>query len=152
VLDAFICMVHARYWVDFSTGMDVDDGIGLRRSLYSGGRNSLTRMLLMNHSIADLTQGSNSPIHLSRYLCDGRWGRVASFGPCGFSELFSHKHSENFRSSGIVLCPRGMNVPVVILVKLPGFSNVDSFVLRSKSRLSYANAHRPSSPRFLMIC
>src|SRR5260370_35049723 len=44
-----------------------------------------------------------------------------------------------------------MKVPIVMLVKLPGFSKVGSFTLKSKSRLSYANAHRPSLPRFLII-
>src|SRR5260370_23445478 len=65
--------------------------------------------------------------------------------------LFSHSSLEKHKSSGVVPCPRGMNVPVVILAKLPGFSKVGSFTLKSKSRLLYANAHRPPFPRFFMI-
>src|ERR1700677_4164961 len=97
-----MCMACGGYWVDFLMGMNVDDGMGLRRSLYSCGRNSLTRVLLMSQGIADLTRGSDSPTHLSRYLWDGGWGGIASLSPCGFSELFSHKYSETFRLPGTV--------------------------------------------------
>ena len=85
------------------------------------------------------------------YLSDGGHEGVTSFTPCGFNELLLHSSSEHCKSSSIVPCPSGMKVPVVILSNVPGFSNVASFGLKSKSRLSYASVHRPFLDRFHMI-
>src|SRR5260370_41014413 len=115
-----------------------------RRSLYDDGRNSSTIMLLIYHTIANSTGSIDSATHFSRYLCDGGYGRVTSFVPCGFKELFFHSSSENHRSSTIVPWPNGIKVPVVILSNVPEFSNVASFDLKSKSILSYAITHGPS--------
>ena len=71
-------------------------------------------------------------------------GGILSFVPCGFNELFSHSSFENRRLLGVISGESGKNVPVVILVKPPGFSNVGSFTLKSKSRLSYVIAQSPS--------
>src|SRR5260370_14527064 len=85
------------------------------------------------------------------YLSDGGHEGVTSFTHCGFNELLLHSSSENHKSSGIVPCPSGMKVPVVILSNVPGFSNVASFGLKSKLRLLYVSVHRPLLDRFCMI-
>src|SRR5260370_24411750 len=85
------------------------------------------------------------------YLSDGGHEGVTSFTPCGFNELLLHSSSENHKSSGIVPCPSGMKVLVVILSNVPGFSNMASFGLKSKSRLSYVSVHRLFLDRFCMI-
>ena len=78
------------------------------------------------------------------YLGVGAEGGVLSFGLFGFRELFSHNSFENRKSLSFVSGESNTNVPVVILAKPPGFSNVGSFTLKSKSRLSYAIAQSPS--------
>ncbi len=151
VLEALICIAHTGCWVDFSTGIYFDDGMGPRSSQYSGERKLLTSTLLMNHWITDLIWGNDSATHFIRYFCDSSCAGLTSLGLCGFNELLSHSSLEYHISSSMVPCPSGMNVPVMILLKLPGFSKVGSLTLKSKSRLSYANAHKPSLPRSLMI-
>src|SRR5260370_24212153 len=89
---------------------------------------------------------------LCRYLCDGGYSRVTSFIPHGFKELFFHSSSENCRSSSIIPWPNGIKVPVVILSNVPEFSNVASFDLKSKSRLSYAIVLGPSFESSHITC
>src|SRR5260370_3396697 len=124
-----------------------DDGMGPRSSLYDEGRYSSTITLLIYHSIADSTGSIDSATHFIRYLLDGGCDVVTSLAPHRFNELFFHSSSENHRSSGVAPWPNGMKVPVVILSNVLGFSNVASFGLKLKSRLSYAIAHRPSFDR-----
>ncbi len=109
------------------------EGIG-PRSLYDDGK-YLTITLLMYHCIANSMLGVDSPTQSRIYLSDGGHEGVASFTPHGFNELFLHSSSENHKSSSVIPCPSCM--------KVPGFSKVASFSLKSKSRLSYASAHRP---------
>ena len=78
------------------------------------------------------------------YLGVGAEGGVLSFGPFGFRELFSHNSFENHKLLIFVSVESNMNVLVVIPAKPPGFSNVGSFTLKSKSRLLYAIAQSPS--------
>src|SRR5258708_1319449 len=125
--------------------------MGPRRSLYDEGRYSSMITLLIYHSITDSTGSIDSTTCFSRYLSDGGWDGVTSFAPCGFNELFFHSLSENHRSS-VAPWPIRMKVPVVILSNVPGFSIVTSFSLKSKSRLSYAIAHRPSFNSSCIIC
>src|SRR6266478_1340451 len=108
-------------------------------------------MLLMYHSIANVTSGVNSATHFKIYRCDGDCEGVTSFAPWGFNGLLLHSSCENHKSSSVVPCPNGMKVPVVILSNVPGFSNITSFGLKSKSRLSYASVHRPSFDRVHII-
>src|SRR6266436_4443726 len=88
------------------------------------------------------------------YLGVGAEGGVLSFGPFGFRELFSHNSFENHKLLSFVSGESNMNVPVVILAKPPGFSNVGSFTLKSKSRLLYAIAQSPSvdKPQRMLFC
>src|SRR5258708_10964650 len=94
--------------------------------------------------MADSMQGCDSIIQAIMYLGVGAEGGVLSFGPFGFRELFSHHSFENCKSLSFVSGESNMNVLVVILAKPPGFSNVGSFTLKSKSRLSYAIVQSPS--------
>src|SRR5258706_14564370 len=98
----------------------------------------------MNHSMADLMQGCNLIIWAIMYLGVGAEGGVLSFGPFGFRELFSHNSFENHKLLSFVSGESNMNVLVVILAKPPGFSNVGSFTLKSKSRLLYVIVQSPS--------
>src|SRR5260221_39165 len=101
-------------------------------------------MSFINHSMANLICGCASMICPIMYLGVRIKGGILSFVPCGFNELFSHSSFENHRLLSVVSGESGKNVPVVILAKPPGFSNVGSFTLKSKSRLSYAIAQSPS--------
>ena len=105
----------------------------------------------MNHSRADSTWLCDSIMHPIIYHRVGAEGGVLSFGLCGFRELFSHHSFENCKSFSIVSGESNTNVPVVMLVKPPGFSSVGSFTLKSKSRLSYAMAQSPFVERSWMI-
>src|SRR5258708_33307055 len=110
------------------------------------------RTLFMNHSRADSTWLCDSIMHPIIYHRVGAEGGVLSFGPCGFRELFSHCSFENHKSFSIVLGESNTNVPVVMLVKPPGFSSIGSFTLKkSKSRLSYTMAQSPFVERSQMI-
>ncbi len=142
--------MHTGSCIDFSTLIHFDEDIGPRSSLYDGGRYSTTT-LLMYHHIAHSMFRVDSSTRFRMYLSDGGHEGVTSFAPCRFNELLLHSSSENCKSSSVVPCPRGMKVLVVILSNVPGFSNVASFGLKSKSRLSYASVHRPFLDRFHMI-
>src|SRR5260221_13344489 len=76
-----------------------------------------------------------------------QWLKLVSIGG-SCSEPFSRLHRKSF---SVVSGESNTNVPVVMLVKPPGFSSVGSFTLKSKSRLSYTMAQSPFVERSWMI-